>query len=440
MRLPLLELSLDPYLEGGSKGPTPRGKPSSFKRARSPTPSSSSQGPDVWLSPSKRRVLFEEGLLSPRRALTTTTPRRRLFGHVDHQKDDDESPVGRALFTVRDIELRVTPPFAAAHPNLSARGLHATECGSTPPRTATNTSVKLHSPRTFGLLASWDGATLADTASLSSPATMLSSPSINGTPRAARPYTPQPGRESSVIGLEPSPEIKVTAKIPATHSLGGVSNLVPNLTSAPVIKKTSSTGAKIDIPWTYSSNPAVPLDAPELQFTRPTLQDSMTFVQGSRHYPGFVVRTDTPSPRRESSSSEASSSSSRSTVSQASDAPSDSECSDIDEKDEDKENAAVTFVMAQRLKRKKLAASSREATPVRDVSTPPSEVPRQVQTSERAPKRARTAALLPPCAFIPGSQSVATSAVVTTSDVGRDRVFRREGRFRLLEVDIDDCS
>lgn len=432
MRLPLLELSLDPYLEGGSKGPTPRGKPSSLKRARSPAPSSSStpQGPEGWLSPLKRRVLIEEGLISPRRALTT--PGRRLFAHVDDKPGDERlsggSPLGRPLFSARDIEPGIITAFA----NSVSRGLDAA---------ITTTNAKRDLTKTIGPLASRDDVTLVDATSCSSPATLASSPSNICTPRTARSHaSPQPSHRSIVHTLEPSPEIKATAKpsTSSTRSVDTASISVLDSASITMIKNTypsSSHGTKMDIPLTYSSNPTVPLDAPELHFTRPTLEDSMTFMEGSRHYPGFVVRADTPSPRRESSASEASSSSSRSTVSQVSDAPSDSECSAIDEEDEDKENTAVVFLVPQRMKRKKFM--SREGTPAEDVATSACEVPAQTQTPERASKRARTTTLLLPHSSIPiNSRPLAATAAIRTPGAGRDATPRREGHRRLLEIEM----
>ena len=98
-RSALSELPIGLYIEGGPKGSTPKAASKTSNTPKRPSQKSSSSigGPDAWLSPSKRRLLISEGLLSP-------SSHNGLFSSLHGTSDTlaaliPESPVRRKLFS-----------------------------------------------------------------------------------------------------------------------------------------------------------------------------------------------------------------------------------------------------------------------------------------------------------------------------------------------------
>ncbi|KAF9509716.1 hypothetical protein BS47DRAFT_1348848, partial [Hydnum rufescens UP504] len=204
----------------------------SLKRPRSPAAS--------WLSPSKRRILLPEHLLSPvDRTPTTPNPARRLFA------DDEppstilvERPVRRSLFSLPD------PP-------------HTLFPGRTPFDARRSSLIQ------FAKLQDDPDATLVASPSLpSSPIARHASPTKKHVPYCSFdvPSLPQL--------LAPSPEIKP----PSTIVRDSNSNCQP---TTPIL--------------TYSSNPNIP--------TSSVLKRRRRYITSitSRHYPGFDIARDPPS-------------------------------------------------------------------------------------------------------------------------------------------------
>ena len=246
-RPPLLELPLERFLPTEMTTPKPSKHntihTTPLKRPHSPAAS--------WLSPSKRRILLPEHLLSPvDRTPAMPNPARRLFA-------DDEPP--STILVERPVRRSLFSPCGPAH---------AFYLGRTPsevPRSSLAQFAKSQDD--------------PDT-------TLLSSPSFPSSPitRCASPVKKHAPYQSCAVPsthppLAPSPEIKSSnASTNTAYGTPSKATCDPRSTCPPTTPI-----------LTYSSNPNIPTSS-ALKRRRKVVTST-----ASRHYPGFDIARDLPS-------------------------------------------------------------------------------------------------------------------------------------------------
>ena len=245
-RPPLLELPLERFLPAEMSTPKPNKHSAthtlSLKRPHSPAAS--------WLSPSKRRILLPEHVLSPvDRTPALPNPARRLFA-------DDEPP--STMLVERPVRRSLFPQCDLPHPLFPGRA----------PSEAMRSSLAQ-----FAKSRDDPDTTLVSSSSLpSSPITRNASPVKKHVPYQSCdvPSTPPP--------LAPSPEIK-----PPSTAMNTVDEIPGEATRDPYSKCPPTTPI-----LTYSSNPNIP--------TSSALKRRRKYVTSStsRHYPGFDIPRDNP--------------------------------------------------------------------------------------------------------------------------------------------------